>query len=71
MSSQVPVPPLNDDDVLAEDQYVPIPEWHLKILDERLARYDKFGWEGRPWEDFKKELDGFIEQEIKKRTQVK
>ena len=69
MSSQLPVPPLNDDDVLAEDQYVEIPEWHREMLDEALARYNEFGIEGTPWEEVEKELDELIEQELKNRTQ--
>ena len=70
MSSQLPIPPVNDDEVLAVDQYVEIPEWHLPILDKAIARYNEVGIEGTPWEEFKKELDDLIEQEIKNRTRV-
>ena len=69
VSSQLPVPPLNDDDVLADDQHVEIPEWHREMLDEALARYNEFGIEGTSWEEFEKELDELIEQELKNRTQ--
>jgi hypothetical protein len=68
MSSQIPIPPLDDDDVLAEEQYVEIPDWHREIIEERLARYDKFGWKGRPWEEFRKELDDFLEELKKSKT---
>lgn len=68
MSSQFPIPPLNDDDVLAEDQYVEIPEWHREMLRERLARYEKYGMQGRPWEEFRKELDVFLEELRKSKT---
>ena len=68
MSSQLPVPPLNDDDVLAEDQYVEIPDWHREMLDEALARFNEFGIEGTSREEFRKELDELIEQESKNRN---
>ena len=65
MSSQRPVPPLNDDDVLAEDQYVEIPDWHRELIRESMARYREVGMEGSTWEEFKKELDDLIEEESK------
>ena len=36
---------------------VPVPDWHLAILEERMARYqteDRSKW--RTWEEVKKEL---------------
>ena len=36
--------------------YVSIPDWHMEILEERLARYRASGMEGTPWEEFEKEL---------------
>lgn len=69
MSSQLPVPPLNDDDEeWPEDQYVEIPEWHRELLKESLARYREVGMEGTPWDEVKKELDELIEQELKNRN---
>ena len=68
MSSQLPVPPLNDDDRLAENQYVKIPDWHREMLRERLARYEKYGMQGRPWEEFEKEVDVFLEELRKSKT---
>ena len=75
MSSQVPVPPLNDDDVLDEDvfvndQYVEIPDWHREGLKEAIARYNEVGMEGTPWEEFEKEIDEYLE-ELKNRKRVK
>jgi hypothetical protein len=34
----------------------PVPDWHWEIIEERMARYEKEGWPGRPWEEFEKEL---------------
>ena len=39
------------------NEYVTIPDWHMAILKERMARYqneDKTKW--RTWEEFEKEL---------------
>lgn len=70
MSSQIPVPPLNDDDVLAKDKYVEIPDWHRQLLDESIARYREVGIEGISWEEFEKETDEYLE-ELKNRKRVK
>lgn len=38
-------------------EYVKIPDWHMAILQERMARYeteDRSNW--RTWEEFEKEL---------------
>jgi len=40
--------PIGDDE--------PVPAWHLEIIEERMARYEKEGFPGRPWEEVKKEL---------------
>lgn len=53
MSSQPPL--LSHESVSSEEQYVGIPDWHLEILDEILARDD--GTQGIPWEEFEKELE--------------
>lgn len=39
-----------------------VPYWHMKIIEERLARYRSEGMQGIPFEEFEKEL---IEQLIK------
>ena len=51
---------LNPDDI-------PVPDWHIAILEERMARYEKEPVEWIPWEEIKKELMQEIEDEIKKR----
>ena len=70
MSSQQPLPPLSDANVSDEEQNVEIPEWHRELLDERMARYRENGMKGRPWEEFEKELDKFLE-ELNNRRRVK
>lgn len=78
MSSEVPFPPAGFDELSIDEQHeyvsrleeqikslpddLPVPDWHLKILEERLAECEKNGFEGIPWEEFEKEL---IEQLIK------
>jgi putative addiction module component len=39
---------------IADDE--PVPAWHLEIIEERMARYEKEGFTGRPWDEVKKEL---------------
>ncbi len=39
------------------NEYVSIPDWHMAIIEERMARYknaDRSTW--RTWEEFEKEL---------------
>ena len=53
-SSQLPTP-AEEYETSTEEQ-VPIPEWHRKILDERMAKYAATGFQGTTWEEFEKEL---------------
>ena len=69
-------PPDFDDDLWADDENeddqalwdhiaagpdkVPVPEWHLELLREREARYERDGMVGTPWEEFEKELDEIL-----------
>ena len=78
MTSKVPFPPEGFDDLSIDEQieYVSkleerikslpddatVPDWHVKIIEERLAECEKNGFEGIPWEEVEKEL---IEQLIK------
>ena len=71
MSSEVPLPPPGFDGLSSAEQIeyvqalwdriasrpnqVDIPDWHLEILEERLARYGD-AVEGRTWEEFENEL---------------
>jgi hypothetical protein len=72
MSSKVPFPPPGFDDLSADEQAdyagdlwdrvtlreheLSVPDWHLKLLQEREARYEKEGMTGTPWEELEKEL---------------
>ena len=73
MSSPLPFPPPGFDQLSRTEQldyvdefldYVTrdaeiaeVPEWHLKILEERIARYREFGMEETTWEEFEQELE--------------
>lgn len=39
------------DRVLATPEEVPVPEWHLRVLDERLEAYRTEPDKGKPWEE--------------------
>jgi hypothetical protein len=45
---------LDYEETIQDDE--PVPEWHLQLIEERMARYEKEGWPGRPWEEHEKEL---------------
>jgi putative addiction module component (TIGR02574 family) len=73
MSYALKVPPPGFEDLSVEEQIdyvqalweviavrperVPVPEWHLQILDERLAEFERDPEEGVLWEEFRAELD--------------
>ena len=72
MTSKVPIPPPGFDELSIDEQieYIgqlwncipsqpddtPVPDWHIEIIEERLAQYEKDGMEGTPLEEFEKEL---------------
>lgn len=69
MASKVPLPPPEFDDPFSDDENeddqeyvvvgpdkVQIPKWHLELLREREARYERDGMVGTPWEEVEKEL---------------
>ena len=72
MSSQLSIPPPGFDQlspverleyidefldyVTADAKIAEVPEWHLKILEERIAHYREFGMEETTWEEFEQEL---------------
>ena len=73
MSSKAPLPPSELDDLSPDDENeddqeyviagpdkVRVPKWHLDLLRERQARYDRDGMVGTPWEEFEKELDEIL-----------
>ena len=72
MSSKVPFPPPGFDDLSADEQAdyaselwdrvtereheITVPDWHMEIVRERMARYEREGMEGISLEDLEKEL---------------
>ena len=72
MSSELTEEYLNEEEWWLEEGYlnpedVPVPDWHIAILEERMARYESEPVEWIPWEEVEKELRQEIEDEIKKR----
>ena len=74
MSSELPTQEHLDEEYLDESvdenyvnqNYVKIPDWHMAIIKERMARYefeDKTKW--TTWEEFEKELFAEDEGELK------
>ncbi len=54
------------DENYVNNNYVKIPDWHMAIIEERMARYqfeDKTQW--TTWEEFEKELFAEDEGELK------
>ena len=80
MSSQLPFPPPGFQELPYEEQldyveellnfvtsnakYVPIPDWHREILEERMARYRAIGVQGRTWDEFEKDLKKEFGEEL-------
>jgi len=77
MSSPIPFPPPGFDELSKEEQlnYVEelanyvgpeaeetIPEWHWRILAERMATSSEDLEHGIPWEEFKQELEQELRQ---------
>ena len=72
MTSKVPFPPPGFDELSIDEQieYVSkleeqikslpddlsVPDWHMEIIEKRLAECEKNGFEGIPWEEFEKDL---------------
>ena len=72
MSSKIPFPPPGFDDLSADEQAdyaselwdrvtereheISVPDWHMEIVRERMARYEREGMEGISLEDLEKEL---------------
>ena len=81
MSSKIPFPPPGFDDLTADEQAdyaselwnrvtereheISVPDWHMEIVRERMARYEREGMQGISWEELEKEL---FEQLAKRAT---
>jgi putative addiction module component (TIGR02574 family) len=44
------------DRVLATPEQVPVPEWHLRVLEERLESYRTEPDKGKPWEEVRESV---------------
>ena len=53
MSSELPT----QEEIISD---VPVPEWHLAIVEERMARYQSEPVEWTSLEEFEKELKQFL-----------
>jgi hypothetical protein len=72
MSSELTQEYQNEEEWWLEEGYsdpddVPVPDWHIAILEERMARYESEPVEWIPWEDVEKELIREILDEIESR----
>jgi len=72
MASKIPFPPPGFDDLSVDEQAeyaselwdrvtlreheINVPDWHMEIVQERLARYERDGMEGISLEDLEKQL---------------
>jgi len=55
------------DENYVNQNYVKIPDWHMEIIQERMARFeseDRTKW--RTWEEFEKELLDKLARSLKK-----
>lgn len=77
MSSELTQEYLNEEEWWLEEGYlnpedVPVPDWHIAILEERRALYeseDITKW--KTWEEVHEELMQEIREEIKRQKQIK
>ena len=45
------------DHIAAQPEKVPVPDWHLQVLAERLANYEASPNDGKTWEQLEQELN--------------
>lgn len=72
MAQTLPIPPPGFDDLSVEDKIeyvqslwdriaaspekIPVPEWHRRVLGERLAAHGAAPDEGTPWEEVREDV---------------
>lgn len=44
------------DRIFAKPEDVPVPDWHLQLLDERLAEYEADPEAGSSWEEVREDI---------------
>jgi len=54
MSSELPT-----QEEIFSDKDIPVPDWHLAVIEERMARYQTEDTEWTPLEEFEKEIEEF------------
>ena len=52
------------DRIAAHPEDIPVPDWHRKVLAERLAAHQSNKDEGKDWEEFEKELTSELNERI-------
>jgi len=59
MAKLLPTPPPEFDKlpVAASPEQVPVPEWHKRVIRERLEAYQENPTAGRLWEDVRKDIE--------------
>ena len=45
------------DRIAAKQDEVPVPDWHHKVIVERLQEYQASPDEGKPWKEVRKQVD--------------
>ena len=53
------------DRIAAKPEKVPVPDWHLQVLEERLSE-ELNGRESRPWEEVRDELRSKLSRGLSK-----
>ena len=46
--------------VVSKPEQIPVPDWHRKILAERLAAYSAGKGSSRPWSEFRDEMRSLL-----------
>jgi len=78
MTDSVLIPPLGFDDpsvekqieyvstlwdrIAAKPDQVPVPDWHKKIIEERLEGYRTSPDEGKPWKEVREQVEGALRE---------
>jgi putative addiction module component (TIGR02574 family) len=81
MTNSLPLPPPGFDELPVEDQIdyvqslwdriaakpdqVPVPQWHKRVLEERLAAHEAHPEVARPWEEVRNEIRSKLGRESK------
>jgi putative addiction module component (TIGR02574 family) len=48
--------------IASRPDQVPVPDWHLRILSERIAAYRAGKGSARPWSEFRDELRALLDR---------